>query len=153
MQDYRKWENGRLHEALDKLHNAVVRFDLDELKNFERTFPETTKLLNEYATIEEVRTLEFNTQPIGGWEDGRPRFPGETREGFDSTTGKRTAGRPRGRSESPRRVVLAPFDGFLRCKIMHPRAFPYLKEKRVHLLDITPEGTDMVLVDGSRVRL
>jgi len=56
--DYRMWERGRIHEGLDELHNAVTRFDHDELKDFIEKYPEAVQLLNEFATIEELRILK-----------------------------------------------------------------------------------------------
>ena len=85
------------------------------------------------------------------WADGKPRYSGETRMGFDPDTGKRSGGRPRnGENET---TVFVSFRGFLKCHITHPLALPYLNGKKVAMLDITPKGTDMILVDGSRVRL
>lgn len=55
--DYRTWESGRMQETLDRLHNSLIRFDGDELKDFKERYPNIIQLVNEFAVIEELREI------------------------------------------------------------------------------------------------
>lgn len=62
--DYRNWESGRMADTLNKLHNALVRFDPDELKDFHEKYPGVLQLVNEFATIEELWKLKIGGKEI-----------------------------------------------------------------------------------------
>jgi len=86
------------------------------------------------------------------WADGRPRFAGETRKGFDSATGNRTRGRPRKLSAFNGKEVYG--DGLfarLIVRIMTPRLEHYILDEKVAYIEITDISTTLVLNDSSRV--
>lgn len=50
---YRNVENGRLAEMGEKIHKFVFPLDPDEKEIFKKKFPDTTRIVNEYAVVEE----------------------------------------------------------------------------------------------------
>jgi len=90
------------------------------------------------------------------WADGRPRFAGETRKGFDSATGNRTRGRPRKLSAFNGKEVHGDGLGLfarLIVRIMAPRLEHYILDEKVAYIEITDMGTTLVLNDSSRVKV
>jgi len=93
------------------------------------------------------------------WADGRLRFPGETRKGFDSVTGKRTCGRPRKlpvTSEPASSRKYNSMEGvFSRVylRVLSSRLEHYIVDKKVAYIEITDIGTTLVLNDSSRVKV
>lgn len=54
---YRQFEQGRLYELMDRLHNMLCRLDPDELEQFKKDFSCIVPLVNEFAVIEELREI------------------------------------------------------------------------------------------------
>lgn len=52
---YRRFEQGRLYDSIDKMHNMLSRFDPDEVEQFKKDFPDTVKLVNEFGTVEDLK--------------------------------------------------------------------------------------------------
>lgn len=89
------------------------------------------------------------------WADGRLRFSGETRAGFDSITGKRTRGRPRklpANSSNDFKCVDGVFTRLI-VRIIAPRLEHYIADEKVAYVEITDTNTTLVLKDSSRVKV
>jgi len=93
------------------------------------------------------------------WADGRLRFSGETRKGFDSVTGKRTRGRPRklpvtsGPASSRKYNSMEGVFSRVYLRVLSSRLEHYIVDEKVAYIEITDIGTTLVLNDSSRVKV
>lgn len=56
---YRRFEDNRWHESMDRLHNMFFHLDLEETEEFKEDFPHIIEAINEFAVIEGLREIKI----------------------------------------------------------------------------------------------